>query len=369
MSNGAPGDVPTSLCDWLEEHADAIDCGSLDALHLLPRLADSGLYRWGVPGQFGGHANTDIGHAIEAIAAVGERSMAAAFVSWSQRVFIEFLLHTSNTALRDEYLTDLQVGRIAGASALSNAMKFLSGIESLQIEARRDGAGWKLNGIMPWVTNLRPQGYIVAAAVALPEGGAAVVALRENATGLERTPDLALLGLQSTNTAAIRLHDTPADTSILLHAQAHEFLPQLRPAFVGLQCAMSIGLARRALAETRRAGSGRAAVTSLAGPLDETATRVERLTRDLVQGVRDGSLVARPMDLFELRIGLAEAASAAVQLELQAAGGLAYLQGRQPGFPRRWREAAFVPIVTPSLVQLKTEIARRRQALAAGAAQ
>ena len=34
-------------------------------------------------------------------------------------------------------------------------MKFLSGIESLQISARQDGDDWVLDGRMPWVTNLR----------------------------------------------------------------------------------------------------------------------------------------------------------------------------------------------------------------------
>ena len=37
-------------------------------------------------------------------------------------------------------------------------------------------------------------------------------------------------------------------------------------------------------------------------------------------------------------------------------------------FARRWREAAFLPIVTPSLVQLKTELAKRAWLAAEAAA-
>jgi hypothetical protein len=55
---------------------------------------------------------------------------------------------------------------------------------------------------------------------------------------------------------------------------------------------------------------------------------------------------------------MVELATSAVQLELQASGGRAYLAGGGNGFARRWREAAFLPIVTPSLVQLKTELSR-----------
>jgi heme oxygenase len=47
----------------------------------------------------------------------------------------------------------------------------------------------------------------------------------------------------------------------------------------------------------------------------------------------------------------------AVGLELQASGGRAYLTGPGEGFAHRWREAAFIPVITPSLVQLHAALA------------
>ena len=58
---------------------------------------------------------------------------------------------------------------------------------------------------------------------------------------------------------------------------------------------------------------------------------------------------------------LAESAANAVQLELQSSGGKAYLTEHGSGFARRWRESAFVPIVTPSLVQLRAELQRQKR--------
>jgi alkylation response protein AidB-like acyl-CoA dehydrogenase len=55
---------------------------------------------------------------------------------------------------------------------------------------------------------------------------------------------------------------------------------------------------------------------------------------------------------------MVDVAAAAVQLELQALGGRAYLRGEDQGFARRWRELAFLPIVTPTVVQLKTQLAK-----------
>ena len=63
--------------------------------------------------------------------------------------------------------------------------------------------------------------------------------------------------------------------------------------------------------------------------------------------------------MFRLRIALADVVQQAALLELQASGGRAYLLDHDPGFARRWREAAFVPIVTPSLTQLQAALAQQ----------
>ena len=369
--NGAPAGgaiLPQDLRDWLTQHADALDEGSLDAATVLPRLASAGLFRIGVPESKGGLAGTDIGDAIEAVSQVAELSVASAFVAWGQRVFIEYLLTSPNAALTERWLAPLLAGELAGATALSNAMKFLSGIESLQIAAQGDDGQWALDGRMPWVTNLRPQGFLVAAAVTAPDGTPAVVALPHDIAGLERSADLSLLALQSSNTAALDVRGVRIGPEWLIHPDARQYLPGARPAFAGLQCGLSIGLARRALQAAGQAGQGQASRGILGQPLKALSAQLEELTASLIAGVRSQRFVTEPWALFEIRIALADAANATVQLELQASGGAAYLKPGGAGFARRWREAAFLPIVTPSLVQLKTELAKRQARLAAQAA-
>lgn len=365
---GARSWLPAELRDWLDAHAQALDEGAEDPASVLPRLAEAGVFRLGVPASQGGLEGSDAGDAIEAVSQLAEHSVAAAFVAWGQRVFIEYLLHSPNQALARDWTGPLLRGELAGATALSNAMKFLSGIEALQISARQDGDDWVLDGRMPWVTNLRPDGFLVAAAVTAPDGTPAVVALPQGIAGLTRSADLRLLGLQSSNTAALEVKGVRISPRWLIHADARQYLPQARQAFAGLQCGLSIGLARRALRQAATAGQGQGARGILAEPLAQLQTQVEYLSDQLIAGVREGRYVAEPWLLFEVRIALAEAAQQAVQLELQASGGAAYLKPAGDGFARRWREAAFLPIVTPSLVQLKTELAKRRARLAAEAA-
>ncbi len=344
------------LAAWLDAHADGLDCGSTDAAALLPRLATAGLIGAGVPIAAGGSGGS-CSSAIGAVAALARHSQAAAFVLWAQRVFIEYLLQSPNRALAEAYLPGLLAGTTAGASGLSNAMKFLGGIEALQVEARRRTDGWQLDGRLPWATNLLAQRFVVAVAASDVAGGApAVFAVPATQAGVQRSADLDLVGLRGTATAALALSQVPLGPEHLLHEDARSYLPRVRPAFLGMQCGLSIGLARRCLASVRGSeDSGRAL---LAEPAAAIAADLDAAAARLSAGVDTGAFVDAPRALFLLRIQLAELAQQAAQLELQARGGAGYLHGRHGGFARRWREAAFLPIVTPSLVQLRTELAR-----------
>ncbi len=346
--------LPAEFSAWAAAAADGLDTGAEGPDAVLPQLAGAGLVAVGVPQARGG-AGGDIVDAVAAIAATAEASLTAAFVLWGQRTYVEYLLQSPNRPLGEKLLSGLLDGRLAGASALSNAMKFLAGLEPLQISARQEGENLVLDGKMPWVTNLRPQAFHVAAAVDRADGGPAFIAsLAHDDEGLERSADLSLLGLRSSNTAAVKISALRIGADRLLCDNAAEWLPVVRPAFTGLQCGMSIGLARRALAETGRSiGSGR---NVLAEPLLDAETRLDRAESRLYAGLRSRKFEADAVSLFELRIILAEIVAEAVSLELQATGGRAYLAGPGKDFARRWREAAFVPLITPSLTQLKTAI-------------
>jgi alkylation response protein AidB-like acyl-CoA dehydrogenase len=355
---------------WLDAHAEAIDTEQELAAEILPRLGRAGVFRIGVPAHLGGTGDT-VGDAIEAVANVAEHSLAAAFVFWGQRTFIEYLLQSSNETLRTRWLDALLRGELAGATGLSNAMKYLSNIEPLQMKARLlDNAGvhqqWTLDGSLPWITNLRPEGFVAAAAFdhASQDSNVppSIFVIPHDAAGVVRSVDLDLIALRASNTAALRVEGAVLDDTFRITADAPAWLARVRPGFLGLQCGMSIGLARRCLAAVGETNAGsRAAVEDEAAHL---ARELDDLTHRLKDGVLKGIFVATPAALFEIRIALAAVVEAAVGLEVQVTGGRGYLRG-QGGTARRTREAAFVPIVTPSLVQLKNQLALHRKAHAA----
>jgi alkylation response protein AidB-like acyl-CoA dehydrogenase len=362
MSRERTAVLPAGFSSWIAGAAHGLDACADQAAELLPRLADAGLFRIGVPVRWGGDGG-DVVDAVRAIAAVSERSLAAGFVFWGHRTFIEYLLQSPNDGLRERLLPALLAGRRAGATGLSNAMKFLSGLEDLQLKATTAGAGLAIDGKLPWVTNLQLEGFDVAAAVQ-GEGAqpAFIVNLSSDDDGVTRSPDLDLMALRATRTAALRIDRALVGRDRIIHADARVWLPQVRPAFLGLQCGMSIGLAQRALQEAKaRLKSGR---DVLSAPIAELAAELVALDGRLARGLLGAVFETEPSQLFRLRIRLAEVVAEAVQLELCASGGAAYLAAPGEGIQRRLRESAFIPVVTPSLVQLKTALATQLRTVA-----
>ncbi|MBN3968611.1 acyl-CoA/acyl-ACP dehydrogenase [Pseudomonas gregormendelii] len=346
-----------TLSQWLDAQALDLDVGSGDSQKVLSWLAAADVLRVGVNQLEGGNGKT-IADAVEVLAQIASCSLAAAFVFCGQRTFIEYLIKSPNKALREKLLPSLLDGKLAGATGLSNAMKFLSGIEALLVTASSTEKGWRVDGRLPWVTNLRRSGFVVAAAVeGTRDGRPFILAIPSTLSGLKRSDDLQLIGLQSTNTAALHFTQLDVNREWLIHDDARVFLPALRPAFLGLQCGLAIGLARRSLMEVEVRIRGNRSV--LAETFHEQRRRLEHLVSDLKSGLLDGRFVAEPTALFCLRIAFSESATNAVNLELQASGGSAFLSGNSHGFARRLRESAFLPILTPSLVQLRTELQRQ----------
>lgn len=335
------------LAQWLEEHALSLDSDASQAQALLPRLAQDGLLGLGLKADF-----SDFGDAVQSIVEVAEHSLTAGFVLWSQRTFIEYLRDVQDPAMRERYLPGLLDGSIAGATGLSNAIKFLGGIEELQVRAQPEQGQWQFEGRLPWITNLRPDHCLVAIVAAMPEDQAGIWVAELGDPGLERSADLDLVGLRGSNTAALTFNTVRLGQERLLHPDASHFVRSVRPRFMALQCGMAMGLARRSLKQVLAAPRCQWVQEQ---PARRLLDRVQELSDVLVDAVRKpGS--ATPPDLFNVRIELSSLASQAVALESSAIGGATYMQGKHPQLLRRYREAMLVPLISPTVAQLKAEL-------------
>ena len=298
--------LPTSLRTWLDATAHNLDITSDNAAALLPKLAGAGLFRLGVPAPLGGHGG-HVSDAIAGVAAVSERSLAAGFVFWGHRTFIEYLLQLSpmETLSASRPLPDLSGGksRRRRARPFKRDEVLSSGIvQGLQIKATKTDGSLRVDGQLPWVTNLRVSGFDVAAAIQADGNNPVFVAsLSSEDIGLERSGDLDLMAMRATSTAAVKIDSVRIGVDRILHHNTSEWLPKVRPAFLGLQCAMAIGLARRSIAEaTSRLKEGR---DILREPSEALTNALVRTEAQLHEGLRDKSFERSPEKLFELSCG------------------------------------------------------------------
>lgn len=137
------------------------------------------------------------------------------------------------------------------------------------------------------------------------------------------------------------------------------FISAVRSTFLILQTSECLGVADAAID---------AAATRLTGVNEVLTEDVEKLraeithlihTQDLIIAVLDDGATVDRVKLLELRLDAARAAVDATALEVRVAGGAGYAQSSPAS--RRFREAAFIPVQSPSETQLTWELRRAKQ--------
>jgi hypothetical protein len=225
------------LWSWLDANADRLDTTPDLAGEIVPRLAAAGLFRAGVPEDLGGRGGSVL-DAIDAISLVAEHSVTAAFVFWGQRTFIEYLLQSPNEALRARWIGPLLDGSLRRRHRP---------VERDEIPVRdrgaadhrhaEDGEGWRLDGGLAWITNLRKEGFIAAAAVTMPKTACRPWPPSAVQAGCHAHARPRPARLRSSNTAAIpRSKACASAPPTCCTKNARAWLPGVRPAFLGMQC-------------------------------------------------------------------------------------------------------------------------------------
>ncbi|WP_157268197.1 hypothetical protein [Azohydromonas aeria] len=343
--------LPLPARQWLRDHAPSLDRTTRHAAALLPLLAKAGLL----------HSVTNLDAAVDALADVSSESLAAGFVLYSQRGFIEMLRLAHNVALREHLLASLEEGRLAGALGLSGAFAHLSQGTPLPVQGTETPRGWKLNGRLPWVGNLQHDGYAVAIPVAF-EGltDFAIVMLGSEENGVTPTPDPGTAGLRSIRGAALRLDRVHFREDELLHGNGALFMRGLSPALLALQCGLAIGVARAACAAAQdHAGAG-AVLRRIT--LERLETVVAEHRAVLGEGLLAGRLLQDTLALEKLRSGFIKLARMAVQAEQQAVGTDAVLAGEDGGCARRSREVQFLSLLRPGAAEPQPQWTPARRA-------
>ncbi len=344
----------------LAQQAYAIDRGAYPQ-DVLKQLAAAGAMSAHLPKTDG--TPGDYGLAIAAMAEASKVCGATGFMMWCQSVAGLYLQASGNPALQGERLTRHVHGDSLGGTGLSNPMKSFAQIEALLLKATPVAGGYRINGTLPWVSNLAADHYFGAiAAVTSDDAGSSreiMFMLRCDAPGvtLKACPEFS--GMEGTGTFSVHCKDLFVGSDDLVADPAKPLIARIRGGFVLLQCGMAAGIVQGAIDS----------MWAVEGQLGHVNQYLEDRPADL-QAELD-ALVTRIMKLAETPfdtstdyfINVLDARSHGAELCLRAANSALMHQGAR-GYlmhsevQRRVREAQFVAIVTPAIKHLRKEMAR-----------
>ena len=338
------------VLDEAGERARAVDREAADPWDTLRALGQHGLLSSPLPLQ------------VEVVHALARRCTATAFSLWGHRSALEYHAVTG-TAAPD----GAEAGTLALASGMAPAYKEEAGLGEIPLVATdRAGGAVSVSGVLPWCSNLRPGSWIVLP-VRFEDGRRAIVRVARGAAGVTVKPLVGLAALDGTSSGVLRLEQVAVAPHDVLTEDVPAFRDRARAAFLLLQSGMCLGLAGAAL-DAAETAADPVARRVLAGELDAGREDWEALREDLVRAVEGaegatdpagaggaadaaGAVDAPGAQLVAVRLETALLAGRATRLEQKTVGGRGYALGSDTS--RRAREAAFLPVQSPTEIHLR----------------
>jgi alkylation response protein AidB-like acyl-CoA dehydrogenase len=348
--DSATGLLDPELLADIRSHADALDRGEDTSRRSFAALGAAGQLGLGAPGNVDGQ----LPRMADVIASISGECMSTGFSVWAHRMAIEYLL-TAATPFSIDAAKPLFTGTTLGVTGMASAFKDAAGCGSLDLVATRVEGGYLLSGSLRWASNLYDDSLMITAA-GTEDGEKLIVALPLNTPGVVLGDHFDLLAMGSTASSYLKLQDAFIGSEQVLSTDFKEFLSIVRPSFLVLQSAMCVGLTKTTVAQCKLGLTGVNSVFS--AEVDEVEQKLAAAQAMLAAAAAavGGSQPPSKKELLTLRLTAAEIASDSAGLEIRTAGGKGYAS-RTP-VSRRYREAAFIPVQSPSEAQLRWELDR-----------
>lgn len=325
---------------------------------VLKEFGAAGAYRGPLAGA-GGDAAPDLRTAIEAMQIAGEYCLSTSFCVWCQDTFAWYLANTANAPLRDSLVPQVAEGAVLGGTGLSNAMKCFAGIEKVKLSGRRVEGGYRVTGVLPWVSNLGQGHYFGTIFEDAAQSGRCVMAVIDcSQEGVTLAPSGPFTALDGTRTFAVQVRDAFIPDAMVLADPAEEFVARIRGGFVLLQAGMAFGIMQACIDLMKQARLNLGHVNKY---LEEQPEYFE----DQLAALREVvfSLAATPYEsgaeywrtVLGGRLKAGELTVQAAHAAMLHCGARGYVINGDA--QRRLREAYFVAIVTPATKQLRKMLA------------
>lgn len=338
----APLDIPEDIRTTLQENASAVDKGEKPARYGLELLARHGLLN-----------TDDLVATVRLVRGLAREDLSVAFSTWADLMVLTYLKAADSQ--HPQLIEAIENGTRPGVTGMASVFKYAAGAGDLDLQAQAVNGGYKVSGKLKWASNLADDSIIVSGAHS-DQGGQILFVVDGNAEGLTLGTPFGLLGLNATASAWVEFDEVFVAEENILTTSFPDYLPRVRPTFLLLQTSECLGVAESAIA----AASGKTVGINevFADDVAQTYDKITELIstqESIAEKAASGEQVAFA-DLLRLRLNAAEAAVQAANLEIRVAGGAGYAQSSPAS--RRYREATFIPVQSPSEGQLKWQLAR-----------
>lgn len=324
---------------------------------ILHELGAAGAYAHAVSPEFQG-TGMGLKAAIQSIEEISKACMSTGFMAWCQVACTWYLQNTQNQALAQQLLPDIAAGHKLAGTGLSNPMKHFAKIEKIALTAEPVEGGFRVNGLLPWVSNLGPGHAFGIAAKIADSDDYMMAVVSDDLAGMTLRLNAHFIALEGTGTFSCVFRDVFVPDEMVLAAPCEDYVQRIRPGFILTQVGMGLGLVDSCIELINRTNKRLGHVNQF---LDDQAEDLEAeliMARDRTyaladaldrcDGVADAQL---QREVVQARILGSELSLRAAQSTMLHAGARAYVHGSAP--ERKLREAYFVAIVTPALKQLK----------------
>jgi alkylation response protein AidB-like acyl-CoA dehydrogenase len=336
--------VTELLVQHLEPRVTSIDLEGVVPSDFLQTLGENGSF-------LEGQSEVEVtARNLSLIEEVASFCCSTAFMVWCHVTAMSYVRNGQSQYLKQEILPKLAAGRVLGGTGLSNPMKFYAGMESLRLKANRTHDGCRIQGMLPFVSNLG-QGHWFGVVAECDESQRVMALIPCDTEGLTLTERTEFVGMNGTGTYNCHFNDVNIPEEYVLADDADELVRRIRPAFVLTQVGMALGLVRACIENMYRLRHKQRGANqylpyqpsaleerlrALRKEADRLAVNLERVTMQ---------------EIFRLRLDCAYLALDATNAGVLHSGGAAYV--RSSPAHRRLREAHFIALVTPTVTHLE----------------
>ncbi len=353
---------------------DEIERISSDSLSgLAKKIDDERVYpediirAYGAAGAYSTHlggldGNVDLKDAIMAMARASEECLSTGFCVWCQDTLGWYIASSDNDFLKSNVLPKVARGEALGGTGMSNPMKAMGEIEPMRLKGVRVDGGYKVKGMLPWVSNLVEDGYFGTMFHVDVEGEdkpKRVMAIIHAAwDGIKLRLDHEFVAMGGTATCNVQMRDVFVPDEYVLADPAEAFVKRMRAGFTILQCGMAAGIIKNCIDLMKQVKEPLGHVNQyLEKQPEDIEAEYEALVGEVLEMAKtpydDSNAFYKRVLTARLRGGeLAVEAAHWAQLHCGARGYVT-----QGVAQRRLREAYFIAIVTPATKHLRKLIA------------